>query len=255
MIREKNFYIQVTAILAVMTLVLPLSACVTSSSTSSIKEPATNNERSSHSSGLAYRQASVVPTISLPPQVRLDANPSLGNATAKIAIVEYSDYECSYCRSFFTQIFPELKKQYIDTGIVRFIHKDLPLRKIHPQAMAAAMAANCAGEQGRFWEMHRALFITPNQLSAALYRNLAQELKLDQAKFSACLNNPQREREVMRDMEEATRLGITGTPSFLVGKIQGEKLTMMSLAKGVVNMAAFAKEIDSLRSATTPEIK
>lgn len=254
MIREKNFYIQVTAIL-VATLILPLAACVTSSPTSPTKEPTTNNERSSHSSGQAYRQTSVVPTISLPPPVKLDANPLLGNATAKIAIVEYSDYECSYCRNFFTQVFPDLKKQYIDTGIVRFIHKDLPLRKIHPQAMAAAMAANCAGAQGRFWEMHRALFITPYQLSAALYLNLAQELKLDQAKFSACLNNPQREREILRDMEEATRLGITGTPSFLVGKVQGEKLTMMSLAKGVVNIAAFAKEIDSLRSATTPETK
>ncbi len=254
MMREKNFYKQVATIL-IVTLILPLSACVTSSSTSPTKQPMTNNERSSHSSGLAYRQTSVVPTISLPPQVKLDANPSLGNATAKIAIVEYSDYECSYCRGFFTQVFPELKKQYIDTGIVRFIHKDLPLRKIHPQAMAAAMAANCAGEQGRFWEMHRALFTTPSQLSAGLYLNLAQELKLDRAKFSACLNNPQHEREILRDMEEATRLGITGTPSFLVGKIQGETLTMMSMAKGVVNIAAFAKEIDSLSSVATPETK
>lgn len=138
---------------------------------------------------------------------------------------------------------------------MRFIHKDLPLRKIHPQALNAALAANCAGEQGHFWEMHKALFITPNQLSAGLYLNLAQELKLDQAKFSACLNNPRHERQVLRDIEEATRLGITGTPSFLVGKIQGDTLTMMSLARGVVNMAAFAKEIDSLTSAAKPETK
>jgi len=103
--------------------------------------------------------------------------------------------------------------------------------------------------------MHRALFTTPNRLSPGLYLNLAHELKLDQEKFSACLNDPRQQREILRDIEEARRLGITGTPSFLIGKIQGETLTMISLAKGAASFAAFAKEINHLKSATRPETK
>ncbi|MBI3546984.1 MAG: thioredoxin domain-containing protein [Gammaproteobacteria bacterium] len=252
MMRAKKSYHHAIAVIA-LTVFIP--ACATSTA---IEKQAviTDSAKNSPAATTTNREAPPAPMQWASPQVSLSNNPSLGNAKAEIAIVEYSDYECPYCRSFYTQIFPQIKKEYIDTGRVRFFHKDLPLKTIHRQALAAALAANCAAGQGRFWEMHAALLTTSNQLSPALYQQLAHELDLDQKKFSACLNDRQQEREIQRDIDEARRLRISGTPSFLIGKIQGETLTMISLARGAASFAAFAKEIEDLSKAmATPEIK
>jgi protein-disulfide isomerase len=191
--------------------------------------------------------------------VILGTAPRLGSAAARIGIVEFSDYQCPYCRSFHEQIFPKLRKEYVNTGIVQFIHKDLPLRRIHPQAMPAAMAANCAGMQNRFWEMHEALYANQGRLAPALYPELARALKLDEAKFSACLKGSAHAQQILRDTTEAQRLGVNGTPSFVIGKIEGNTLTMVRMAAGAPGFEAFAQEIERLRhqinTDATPETK
>ena len=87
----------------------------------------------------------------------LEGEPSLGNARALLTIVEFSDFECRYCQQFHQTVLPNLKKEYIETGLVRFIHKDLPL-PFHSQAVPAAAAARCAGEQNKYWTTYKALF-------------------------------------------------------------------------------------------------
>ena len=182
------------------------------------------------------------------PIVSLEGEHRLGSPKAKIGIVEFSDYQCPYCSQFHNQIFPRLVKEYVDTGVVQFIYKDLPLQSIHPQAMNAALAANCAGEQNKFWPMHEALFTNHGLLAPALYHRLAREFGMDVNKFTACLRDPARERAIMRDVSEAKRLGITGTPSFVIGKIEGNEIKDMQIAKGLAAFEAFARAIKELQA-------
>jgi protein-disulfide isomerase len=222
-----------------------LVACAGSASP---PNPATgaNSERSSRSSGIAYRDRPIHVIESASPQVSVMNDPRLGSATAKIGIVEFSDYQCLFCQDFHRQQFIRLKKEYIDTGVVQFIHKDLPLR-MHPQAVPAAVAAHCAGAQGRFWEMHDALFSNQGRLNESLYPALARQLNLDEAKFKACFSGQVFEQGIKQDLGVARMLGLTGTPSFLIGNIEGDTLTVVRQSRGAPGFEVFAQEIEKLR--------
>lgn len=202
--------------------------------------------RSSHSSGIAYRERSFRVIERKPPQVNVKNDPRLGSATAKIGIVEFSDYQCFYCRDFHRNHFERLKKEYIDTGAVQFIYKDLPLRT-HRQAVPAAMAAHCAGAQGRFWDMHNALFAHQDRLGQKLFLELARQLNLDEAQFNACLESKSHVQGIGQDVSTARMLGFTGTPSFLIGKIEGDTLTVMHWSRGELAFEMLAQEIEKLR--------
>ena len=233
-----------------------LVACTSATPPAAPEQVAAGNPRSSRSSGMTYGEAPPASVTAAAPQVSLVRDHRLGDPQAGIGIVEFSDYQCPYCRGFHQELFPQLKQKYIDSGLVQFIHKDLPLTTIHAQAMPAALAAVCAGEQGRFWVMYNALF--ENTLDPALYPGLAQQLGLDAAKFAACLKNPASGRVILRDLSEARRLGISGTPSFLIGRIEGNVLTVVAMAKGAPSWEAFSREIDALRhpkAGVTPQTK
>jgi protein-disulfide isomerase len=239
-----------------------LGACTTPSSTrASASEPAAaeTRQRSSNSSGIAYQESAVSIARIAPPIVGLAGAHRMGSAQATIGIVEFSDYQCPYCRGFHDPVFPRLKKEYVDTGIAQFIHKDLPLKSMHPQALPAALAAGCAGAQQRFWPMHEALYANNGRLAPELYLQLGRELGLDGAKFTACLGDASRKQAIMRDVAEAQGLNITGTPSFVLGKIEGNILTVVRVARGAPNFEAFVQEIEKLRktmdSGATPRTK
>jgi len=122
-------------------------------------------------------------------------DPRLGGRDARIAIVEFSDYQCPFCKRFQTQVFPELKKEYIDTGKIAFIYKDFPL-PIHANAKSAAVAANCANEQNDYWNYQEALFSNQAALGRDRYIELAKQHKLDTAKFSTCLDDEKKVAEI-----------------------------------------------------------
>lgn len=229
-----------------------LAACAGSTSS---PEPAVGADtgRSSHSSGIAYRDRPARIVDNTPLQVSVKGDPRLGSATAKIGIVEFSDYQCFYCRDFHHKQFTRLKKEYIDTGVAQFILKDLPLRT-HAHAVPAAMAAHCAGAQGRFWDMHNALFAQQSRLGPKLYADLVQQLKLDETKFNACLESQAPGQAIGQDIGAARRLGFTGTPSFLIGTIEGDVLTIVRQSRGAPAFEVFVQEIEKLRapSAATP---
>jgi protein-disulfide isomerase len=145
---------------------------------------------------------------------------SVGDLEAPITIVEFTDYQCPFCNRHFQQTYPQLQADYIDAGLVRYVFKDFPLTSIHPQAMEAAEAARCAGEQGSYLEMHDMLFNrqsewgTPN--AATLFAGYASELGLDAEAFSACLADGRYEAAIQADLDDGIRLGITGTPGFFI---------------------------------------
>ena len=141
---------------------------------------------------------------------------TLGSATAPVTLVEFTDYQCPYCRRFQTETWPSVKREYIDTGKVRFIVRDLPL-SFHSSARPAAEAAHCAGEQGRFWPMHTALLAQKADLSPQGLEARAGSLGLDLPRFRACVAANKYESAIAANTAQADALGIRGTPAFVVG--------------------------------------
>jgi protein-disulfide isomerase len=148
---------------------------------------------------------------------------AIGREDAPVTVVEFSDYECPFCRKFHSDTFPELKKNYIDTGKVRFISRDLPL-DFHPNAPDAAMAARCAGEQNKFWEMRDILLGRVADLSPEALVKYATQINLDMKLFETCLNEKKYGAAIQKDVADARVLGIRGTPSFVVGKTEKDQI-------------------------------
>jgi len=144
----------------------------------------------------------------------------LGSKDAPLTIVEYTDYQCPFCQRFHLSAYPEIKKNYIDTGKVRFYSKDLPL-DFHPNAMRAAQAARCAGEQGKFWELRDLMGANPNSLDLGHIMGFGVELKLDTQKLQDCINSEKYKTQVQANVNEAMKVGANGTPAFVVGKSVG----------------------------------
>ena len=141
---------------------------------------------------------------------------ALGSANAPVTLVEFTDYQCPFCRRFQTETWPQLKRRYIDTGQVRFIVRDLPL-SFHSNARPAAEAAHCAGEQGRFWPMHAGLLGKDADLTPHGLEERARSLGLDLARFRACVAANKYEPAIAANAAEAGALDIRGTPAFVVG--------------------------------------
>ena len=141
----------------------------------------------------------------------------LGKPDAPITVVEFADYECSFCRQFHLTSFRELRKNYIDTGKVRFYSFDLPL-EMHANAKVAAAAAHCGADQGQFWSMREALIGNGNHLNADTILEIARGLYLDMPGFQSCLSSGNSEANIRKAMEQASLLSIQGTPTFIIGK-------------------------------------
>jgi len=147
-----------------------------------------------------------------------------GDPGAKVTLVEWSDYQCPFCAQHTRETAPRIEQDYVETGKVRVMFRDLPLTQIHPQAAKAAEAARCAGELGAgegYWGMHDHLFETQDAWSgqegaAEHFKGLAGELGLDGAAFAACLDGGAQAAAVQADLAEAQKLGLSGTPSFTV---------------------------------------
>ena len=150
----------------------------------------------------------------------LSGVPMLGSNSAPITIVEYTDYQCPYCQHFHVTAFADIKKAYIDTGKVRFFSKDMPL-DFHPTAMRAAMAARCAGEKGKFWELRDTMGANPNSLDMEHIVGFAANLKMDTVALRACIDGGKYRERVQGDVLEGMRIGANGTPTFIVGKSIG----------------------------------
>ncbi|MEQ6341174.1 MAG: DsbA family protein [Gammaproteobacteria bacterium] len=173
-----------------------------------------------------------------------DASPVRGDGNAIVAIVEFSDYQCPFCGRFHAQVLPELKKEYIDAGKVRHIFRDFPL-DFHPQAKGAAIAANCAGEQKAYWEMHDSLFANQKRLGAAFYEERAKKMNLNLASFQACLKDAKQAEKIEKDLSYGQSLGIDGTPSFFIGRIEGKKLVDVKQIVGAQPPAVFSQAIEA----------
>jgi protein-disulfide isomerase len=157
------------------------------------------------------------PTIDM--EALLDDDAVKGDPNAPVTIIEFSDYECPFCARFYAQTYSQIVSEYIDTGKVKLIFRDFPL-SFHKNAQKAAEAAECAGEQDRYYDMHDKLFAEGVVGGIPTFKQYAVDLGLDTVKFDVCLDSGRMAGEVRKDMQNGQAAGIRGTPGFVVnGKL------------------------------------
>lgn len=145
-----------------------------------------------------------------------------GSEDAPVTIVEFSDFQCPFCRKHYTQTMPQLEQDYISTGKVKYVYRDFPL-SFHPGAQSAAEAGECAEEQDKFWEYHDKIFDEQNkqgsgtvQFTVTDLKQWAADIGLDTGKFNECLDSGKYTQEVKKDFADGGAAGITGTPGFII---------------------------------------
>ena len=157
---------------------------------------------------------------------------ALGPVDAPITIVEFSDYQCPYCRRWHEEVYEPLLATY--PGQIRFVYRHLPLASIHSDATSAAEAAMCAGEQDAFWLFHEKLF-SGGPLGNRAYLQYAQELALNMNNFESCINNRKYQEVVEQDLNFAIDLGLRSTPTFFVNGIMVIGAQPLDVFKNVID--------------------
>ena len=171
--------------------------------------------------------------------------PTLGRADAPVTIVEFSDYQCPFCQRFFATTLSTIRREYVDAGKVRYVFRDNPLDQLHPNARKAAEAAHCAGDQGKYWEMHDTLFTT-KALTLAQLAEHAQSIGLDEAKFRECLTSGRHAARIDRSLAEGAAAGVQGTPGFVIGKTKSGDVVEGTPIRGAQSLETFRKIIDQM---------
>lgn len=178
---------------------------------------------------------------------KIDDDAIKGNKNkAKVGIVEFSDYECPFCKRFYTDTLPQITKEFIDTDKAIFVYRDLPLDALHPNARNSAEAAECAGEESpaKYLEFHNKIFETSDELSATKLKDIAKEIGLNTGKFNDCFDSKKMADEVKKDESDAAAAGINGTPGFVVGTLKSDGTVEGEVISGALPFSEFQKVID-----------
>jgi protein-disulfide isomerase len=192
-----------------------------------------------------------------PPNVVLstDGAPFVGDPNAKVTLLEFSDYHCPFCARHFSQTLPQIVTDYVKTGKVKYVFRDFPIESLHPRAFKVHEAAYCAGDQGKYWEMHDRLFANRNlEAGPKELVDQARALGLDASSFQQCLDGGKHAARIRAALAEGQTAGVSGTPSFFLGATQPNDSKVRSQRKitGAVPYAQFKEAIDGLLSSPKP---
>jgi protein-disulfide isomerase len=200
--------------------------------------------------GRTPRLASAAPGPLAPADVVVDMPATrsqvLGSASAPVVIFEFSEFECPYCARSSESVQPIVVREYIETGKAQWVFQHYPLERSHPNAFRAAEAAGCAGQQGRFWEMHDRLFAATRSLNEKAYFEQAASLRLEPKAFETCMAGPM-SAVVRGDMALAHRLGVVGTPTFFIGvrEVSG-RVRLTAKITGAVPVEIFREALNGV---------
>ena len=185
---------------------------------------------------------------SQPIKISMDDDPVRGSPDAPITIIEFSDFQCPFCARFHVQTLPSILEEYVDSGKVNLVYRDFPIQSIHPNALPAAVAAECANEQGMYWQYHDTLFEKQNNWAkldtgSALseFSQYASDIGLVKDQFDSCLGSGKYLQEVQHDLSDGRDYDITGTPGFFIGN---EQIGFVKI-DGAQPFDSFKKIIDS----------
>lgn len=200
--------------------------------------------------------APTVPTQEVaagPVKVSTDDDPVLGDKNAPVTLIEFSDYECPFCKRHFTTTFPDIVKNYINTGKVKLVFRDMPLSFHDPMATYEAMAANCVREQGGdsgYFKMHDEMFTKTTSNGTGLTQDAVMKivdgLGYNSALVKSCVESGKYKDEIAKDIADGNAAGATGTPSFFVGKSDPTGSIEGTLIVGAVPYSEFSTAIDKL---------
>jgi protein-disulfide isomerase len=184
----------------------------------------------------------------------VDGAPFMGSPDAKVTLLEFSDYQCPFYGRHASQTLPQFVAEYVKTDKVKYVLRDFPLEAIHPQAFKAAEAARCAGEQGKYWEMHDRIFANQKAMAPTDLVNHAQALGGDLAKFQQCLDSGKYAAKIRADLAVGEKAGVTGTPTFFPGLSEPKGSPVKAVRKivGSQPYGAFKEAVDSLLAAQKP---
>jgi len=164
---------------------------------------------------------------------------SRGSAAAKLVMLEFSDFQCPYCGRYTRDTLSQLERDYVDPGKIRYVFRNFPLERIHPNAFKAAEAGECARQQGKFWEMHARLFANQQALADNDLLAHATAIGLDAGKFQSCVTSASVTARIRQDLDDGARAGITGTPTMFLGTLQ--KDGQLHVVRKIVGAAPYAQ--------------
>jgi len=162
-------------------------------------------------------------------QFSVAGTPAKGDRAATVAVIEFSDYQCPFCSRYALQTWPQMSKEYVETGKVQYFFVNYPIEQIHPLAFKAHESAACAGEQGKYWEMHDRLFGNQSLLAPPELAKHAAAIGLDMAKFQPCLDTGRTADLIRKDLARSQQIGVSGTPAFLIGRIDPNGTTVKGI--------------------------
>ncbi len=180
--------------------------------------------------------------------VSTDGAPFRGDERAKVTIIEFSDYQCPFCARYMTETYPQIFGAYVKTGKVKYVFRDYPL-PIHALASKAAEGARCAGEQGKFWEMHDQLFTNRQAWDGKELNIHAMMLGLDISTFQQCLETRKYSASIKKDIEQGQKAGVRATPSFFLGLSDPQdpsKVRAVEMLRGAQPYSAFRDALDKI---------
>ncbi len=169
-----------------------------------------------------------------------------GDGDATFALIEFSDFECPFCGRFATEIYPQIERDYIKAGRLRYMFVDDPIEQMHPNALKAHEAALCAGEQGKYWEMHARLFANQKALAPEGLRSHAEAAGADGAKLQECLTAGRHAARVRKNAAAAQQVGVRGTPTFLIGVVERGQFRAKRVLAGAQPYTVFKDAIETV---------
>ncbi len=178
----------------------------------------------------------------------IDGAPFKGETKARLTLIEFSDYQCPFCARHVRETLPQIERDYISTGKVKYVVRDFPIESIHPQAFRGHEAAHCAGEQGRYWEMHARLFANQGAMGPNDLVSHARTLGLNLPVFQQCVESGKYSSGIRKAFAEGQTAGVTGTPTFFLGftDSDGLKVKAVRMIRGAQPFSVFKEVIDSL---------
>lgn len=177
----------------------------------------------------------------------IDDDPVMGDRKARLVLIEFSDFQCPFCARFVRETLPEIEKDYIKTGKLKYVFRDFPITSAHKDAFKAALAAGCALDQGKYWEMHDRLFENPTAFTVYNLTQNAEAIGLNKETFQQCLNKNEYETEVQSDFADGLKAGVNQTPTFFLGLTEpnSPKVKVLTVITGAKPYAVFKAAIDS----------
>jgi protein-disulfide isomerase len=180
-------------------------------------------------------------------EMAVNGSPFLGRKDSALVLIEFFDYDCPFCARHVQQTFPQIEREYISTGKVRYVVRDYPIDAIHPTSMKKHEAAHCAGDQGKYWEMRARLF--EKKLSSAPDDVIddARRLGLNQAEFQRCIESEKHATAIRADFADGNQAGVSGSPTFFLGTAEsgGSRVKVLKVIRGAQPYQAFKDSFDA----------